>query len=530
MATYDVIIHHGLIVDGSGEKGFAGDVAIEGDSIAAVGDLKEASARQRIDASGWVVAPGFIDIHTHSDVMSLIIPTGDSKVHNGVTTEVVCSCGTSPYPQRGSVREQRQKDLARYGLAGDWEDIEGYKAEAEAIGYSLNRVLQVGQGAIRAFVMGLDNRPPTAKELKEMKSEVRLAMEAGAFGLSSGLLYAPGCYADRREIAELCKVVKEYDGIYSTHMRNEGDELLAAVQEVLDIQEASGVRVEIAHVKAIEKHNWHKTVGLKMMLDQAIDRGADLTCDRYPYTASATSLDSILPPWVYEGGTAEEVKRLKDPATRKALIQEVQAKEQDEEYWQSIVISYVASEKNKHFEGMRLSEVAEALGTDPLEAALTLIVEEERQVSAIYFWMSEDNLREILKWPFVMIGSDSSARAVKEPFARGKPHPRGFGTAARVLGRYVRGMKVFTLEQAVWKLAGYPAQRLNLNRRGQLKRGYFADVTIFNPDTIIDKATYLEPKQYSVGVEYVFVNGKPVQEQGTHTGARPGRILTGPES
>lgn len=526
MASYDLIIRNGTIVDGSGEKGYKGDVAISGDSIAAVGDLGEARAAGEIDAEGNVVAPGFIDMHSHSDYFSIICPQGASKIYSGVTTEVIGNCGMSAFPLKGLSKELVQKDFEPYGLEIDWETIEGYKARAESTGYSLNRVMLAGHGAIRASVMGHDNRAPTAEELAKMKGELRKALEAGAFGLSTGLIYLPGCYSKTDELIELCKLVKEYEGIYASHLRSESTDLLAAVQEIIDIQRGSGVRVHIAHLKVWGQENWYKFPGLKMMLFDAIEKGVDVTGDRYPYVASSTSLDKILPDWIYEGGAADEVRRIKDRATRSRIIKEVKAQVQDEDYWQTIMIAYVASEKNKYLEGMRLSDVAKELGGDPLEVALDLIAEEECRVSAIYFCMSEDSLRQVLSWPFVMIGSDAGARCKEGPASLGKPHPRAYGTAARLLGAYVREAKVLTLEQAIWKLAGFPAERLALKKRGRLAPGNFADITVFDPDTIIDRATFGDPHQYSTGVNYVLVNGKLVIEEGKHLGTLPGRILT----
>jgi len=473
-----------------------------------------------------VVAPGFIDMHTHSDYFSLICPQGASKAYSGVTTEVIGNCGGSAFPLKGLARELVQKDFEPYGLEIDWETIEGYKARAESTGYSLNRVMLAGHGTIRASVMGHDNRAPTAGELAQMKAELRRALEAGAFGLSTGLIYLPGCYSKTDEIVELCKVVKEYGGIYASHIRSESAGLLAAVQEVLDIHRGSGVPVHIAHLKIWGQENWHKIPGLKMMLFGAIKDGVDVTGDRYPYIASSTSLDKILPNWIYEGGAAEEVKRIKDPATRGRLIREVKGRIQYEDYWERILIAYTASEKNKRFEGMRLSEVAKELDGEPLEVALDLIAEEQCRVSAIYFCMSEENLKQILGWPFVMIGSDAGARCKEGPASLGKPHPRAYGTASRLLAVCVREQKVLTLEQAIWKLAGFPAQRLGLKKRGTLQPGNFADITVFDPDTIGDRATFTDPHQYSVGVNYVVVNGKLVIEEGKHLGTLPGWLLT----
>jgi len=527
VATFDLIIKGGTIYDGSGEPPRRADLAVTGDRIAAVDELSEAQAPTVIDASGLAVAPGFIDIHTHSDFFSLLVPGADSKVTAGVTTELVGNCGGSAFPLRGEAKARAQEVYGDYGLRIEWEDIEGYFDYAEEVGYAINRAALVGHGTLRALTVGYGDEAPTPAQLAEMKRELAECLERGAAGLSTGLIYPPGCYASTEEIIELAKVVARYDGLYASHVRGEGERGVQAIEEHLRITLEAGVRSEIAHIKCSGRANWGNLPRYRELIEEARARGADVTADRYPYLASSTSLNTIFPDWLHAGGLEAELARLRDPDTRARLRRAVQEQHGDDPqaFWDSIMVAYVGSERNKHLEGLRMSQVAERMGREPAEAAMDLLLEERLKVSAVFFSMSEENLKEIYTWPFVMVASDAGVRGTDGPTRVGKPHPRAFGTPTRFLGRYVREAGVVPLAEAVRKLTSLPAQRIGLKERGLLAEGYFADVVVFDPETVIDRATYEEPFQCSVGILHVLVNGVPVVRDGEQLDARPGRIL-----
>jgi N-acyl-D-amino-acid deacylase len=524
--TFDIIIRGGRIADGSGKKkAFRADVGIAGDRITAVGDLSNASAPLVIDAKGKIVAPGFIDMHTHSDFTSLGLPTADSKIMSGVTTEVLGSCGGSAFPLRGEARERRTAAFEREDYKVDWEDAEGYIRKASAIGCSTNRVLMLGHNMLRGSVMGYGNRKPAAAEMRKMLREVHIALDAGVFGLTSGLIYPPGCFAATDELVELCKPVAKRGGIYASHIRSEGDGLEDSIDEIIAIGERSGVAVHVSHLKTSRPNNWHKIGWLKDRLFSARKGGIDLTADRYPYLASSTGVDSVFPEWVYEGSEADEIARLRDPATRAKIREETGRKYASDADWHLVQIAYCSKRANRKWEGKRVTEIAKAMRLDPFDAACELVIADGPAVSAVFFHMKAENLAEILSWPFVMIGSDASARSAAPGRATGKPHPRAYGTSARVLEEFVREKKVLTLEEAVWKLAGFPANRLGLADRGRIAKGKAADVTVFDLERVTDLATYDNPHRYPAGIEQVIVNGKLTADRGKHLGTIAGRIL-----
>ena len=525
---FDVVIRGGTVVDGSTSgKPVRADVGITGDVIRAVGDLSDAHAARVIHAHGKIVAPGFIDIHTHSDFTSLKTPTADSKVLQGVTTEVLGQCGGSGFPLRGEVRRRRIAAYERGDLKITWSDADGYTAEADRRGYSVNRVLMVGHGMVRGSVMGYVDRAPSPEELKQMVREVELALEGGVFGLTTGLIYPPGCYAGADEITELCRPVAAAGGFYASHIRSEGDGLERAVDEALSIGERTGVPVHISHLKCSKRRNWHKIDWLRDRLFSAREAGVDVTADRYPYTAASTNLDSHLPDWVHEGTEEEKLDRLRDPATRERIRTETLAYLTQED-WDTTMVSSCEQPENRRWEGMRLTEVSRQMGLDAFDALCELLISDGGRPAGVFFRMKEENLKEILRWPFVMIGSDASARNADKARGYGKPHPRGYGTHARVLGRYVREEGLLSLEEAVWKMTGFPAARLGLANRGRIGQNMKADVVVFDGDAVADKATYEEPHQYAVGVEHVLVNGVLTVENGVHAGALAGRILRRP--
>jgi len=521
---FDLIIKNGTVIDGTGIPGENRDIGIKEDKIAFLDHCIPANNCPTIDAEGLIVAPGFIDIHSHSDFLWLIRPESDSKILDGVTTEICGNCGLSAFPLRGKVLERRAQGLAKYGIDLTWRSASEFYDVAEKARSSINRAFLVGHGNIRACIIEYENRIPEPHELLQMGKDLRESMEAGAFGMSSGLIYPPGCYAATNEIAELCKIIENYGGFYATHIRNEGDKLEDALSEAIEISRLSGVRLQVSHLKTSGSCNWYKVKNIKTIIERAIDEGIDITCDRYPYIAAATDLDVILPNWVYEGGIADQLNRLKDTNTRQQIAKEV-SPSKDDAFWNTIMISSVYYDKNKWMEGKTITEISKELNKPPIETVFDLLIEEETRVDIFLFSMCEENLEKILGWDFVFVGSDSSMRANQGILKEGKPHPRSYGTFSRILGRFYREKKLLSLEKAIQKMTGLPAQKVGLNKRGLIKAGYFADITIFDPEKIIDRSTFTEPHQYSEGVEYVIVNGKIAVNNGKHTGVTNGRVL-----
>ncbi|MCL0059040.1 D-aminoacylase [Dehalococcoidia bacterium] len=518
---FDIIIKGGQVIDGSGAPPVRADVGTKDGQIEAVGIFNGEAART-IDAAGFIVAPGFIDMHSHSDFPLLVNPRAESKIRQGVTTEVIGNCGSSAAP----VTKERldlikgQTDLESLELEWDWLTMKEYLARLKKQGIALNVVPLIGHGTIRAAVMGFDDRAPTEAELTAMKGLVVQAMQEGARGLSTGLIYAPSFYANTEELIELSKAVAECGGIYSSHIRGEGKTLLDAVTEAIKVGHKAGIPVQISHHKATGRENWGKVRQSLEMIDRARDAGLDVTADQYPYIAASNSLSDSLPGWMHVGGKEKLLARLRDPAVRKRLRQEM-AKSAG--YWENIKIAYCKI--NKDYEGMSVQELADLGGSDPLEAVFELLIKEEATVSIVHFAMSEGDVRTVMQHPAVMIGSDGSALATSGVLYRGKPHPRNYGTFPRVLGKYVRKEKILPLAEAVRKMTSTPAEKLGLKDRGRIAEGLWADITVFEPQIICDRATYTDPHRYPDGIEYVLVNGTVVIERGEHTGRLAGRVL-----
>ncbi|MFQ5861625.1 MAG: amidohydrolase family protein [Candidatus Brocadiales bacterium] len=536
--AFDIVIRNGTVIDGTGTPGRISDLAIRGDKIAFVGRLEQGRERREglslqgcptiIDATGLVVAPGLIDIHSHSDFLCLVSPRSESKVLDGVTTEVCGNCGSSPFPLSKETLKRKQEGYSKYGLVIDWQDADGFFTRVESQPSSINRGFLVGHSSIRDFVIGYDRRSPTDRELSEMRDELTRAMGAGALGLSSGLIYPPGCYASREELIEICREVSRLGGVYATHMRSEGKGLLEAVKEAIEVSRRTRVSLQISHIKTAGRENWSKLGSVKELLDLAIAEGLDVSCDRYPYVAAATDLNVILPNWAQEGGMEKQVERLTSPRTRKRIIEEILDRSNDEWYGESIVISDVhASSPSYKAEliGKTLAELSGGQNKSPVELALDLLVEQRGRVWILAFSMCEENLEEILRWDFVSIGSDSSLRAREGLLGQGRPHPRTYGTFSRVLGRYSRDRGILSLEEAVHRITGLSARKMRLDKRGEIREGYFADIAVFDPRRVTDRATYQEPHQYSTGIEYVIVNGCITVEKGSHNGAMEGKVL-----
>jgi N-acyl-D-aspartate/D-glutamate deacylase len=514
---YSLIIRGCRVIDGNSTPAFKADLGIQDGIISAIGRLPDSEADMEIDGSGSVLSPGFIDIHTHTDFTILINPRAESKIRQGVTTEVIGNCGASAAPLYGEklarVREQNQD------LAVDWNTLGEYRARVNNQGTAVNLIPLTGHGDIRASVMGYNPRSPSRTEMNRMLELLRQSLEEGSRGLSTGLVYPPGVFSGFDELVELLSEVARSGGIYATHMRNESDRVEEAVEEAINLAEESGVSLQISHLKTQGRGNWHRLDNCLHNIESARSRGMDVHCDRYPYIASATDLDILLPSWTWEGGAKMELQRVSDPSVRKRIKNEIVKDD-----WESVVISRVMSEENRELEGRNLADIADDRGMDPVDCLFALLLEEELGVEALFFGMSRENLERILKKPYCMIGSDASARADYGILSRGKPHPRTFGTFPRVLGELVRG-GVLLIEEAVYKMTGLPARKLGLKDRGVIREGAAADLVIFNQAKIRDRATYQNPQLYPDGIEYVIVNGEIVLKAGEHTGKLPGCFL-----
>src|SRR5215204_3656237 len=531
---YDLLIRNGRIVDGSGRAGYVSDVAVKGDRIAAIGNLSEATAARTIDAQGLVIAPGFIDMLGQSETYLLIDPRAMSKVMMGVTTEITGE-GESIAPINERQIKEQADFLRRFNLTIDWRTLDEYFKRLEKQGMGVNLGTFVGATQVREYVIGYDDRPPTAAELEQMKKLVADAMRDGALGLSTSLQYVPARFAKTDELIELAKVARQYGGIYATHQRSEANTIDASLDEVFEIAQKAQIPVEIWHLKTAYKKNWGRMSHVLARIKQARDQGLDVTADIYPYIAGSTSLSACLPPWAQEGGVDKMLTRLRDPETRQRLKKEIS---QDQTEWENIflgsggpsgvLIGSVVNRELESLQGKRISEIAAEQKKDPLDTVFDLILADHGQTGAIYFMMSEADMRAAMKSPFVSFCTDSGSRATDGPLGGSKSHPRGWGSYPRILGRYVRDEKLLSLETAIHKMTGAPAARVALRDRGLIKEGMFADVTIFDPAKVIDRATFESPNQYPIGIEYVLVNGKISVEKGQRTSALAGRVLRGP--
>ena len=535
--SYDLIIKGGKVVDGAGNPWFYGDLAIADGKIAAVEKLPQEDAERVIDAEGLVVAPGFIDAHSHSDGGVLVYPHMESTLAQGITTVVAGQCGGSPAPIDPDMRELLEERYSKQMPPGiefkiTWTTFDEYLNRVEEVGVGANIAHHVGHSTVRIAAMGFDARQPTEAELEEMRRLTEEAMESGAYGLSTGLIYPPGMYATTDEIVELAKVAARYGGVYDSHIRGEGATLLKAVAEAIEIGESAGLPVHISHHKAAGKSVWGMSVETLRMMEEARSRGVDVTFDQYPYRAGSTSLVTLLPPWAHDGGVEKLLERLGDAEDRERMRRDIEQGLPGWENfasalgWENIMISYVRSEESKTAEGKNLVEVKEMRGEpDEFTALYKLLLEEEGAAGMVIFAMQEEDVRRIMKHPLHMVGTDSSSVASTGPFAMGKPHPRHFGTYPRILGRYVREHGVLRLEEAVRKMTSFPAQRFGILDRGLLRPGMWADITIFDPETVIDHATYQDPHQLPDGIPYVIVNGVVAVDKGRCTGALAGRVL-----
>jgi len=531
---YDVVVRGGTIYDGSGQPGQEADLGIRGDRIAAIGDLSSATSPNEIDASGLAVAPGFINMMCWANESLIEDGRSQSDIRQGVTLEILGE-GNSMGPLNDAMKrrmKERQGDI-QYDV--EWTTLGGYLDFLENKGVSPNVASFIGAATPRVYVVGEDDRAPTPEELERMQELVKQAMEEGALGVASSLIYAPGFFASTEELIALAKTAGEHGGMYISHLRSEGSQLIESVDELLRIAREAGVRAEIYHLKAAGRENWDKLDTVIAKVEQARAEGMEITADVYTYPAGATGLNSTMPPWVQDGGFMRSLERMRDPATRARIIREMNepSDEWENMYLQAgspdkILLVGFKNEKLKPLTGKTLAEVAEMRGTSPENTAMDLILEDDSRVGTVYFTQSEDNLRKKVALPWVSFCSDAASLASEGVFLKSSTHPRAYGSFARVLGQFVREEKALTIEEGVRKLAALPAQTLRIVDRGMLKEGFYADVVVFDPTTIQDHSTYAEPHQYATGMKHVFVNGAQVLKDGEHTGATPGRFVRGP--
>jgi len=533
-ATYDVILRGGTVYDGRGGEPFVADVALRADAIAAMGDLSGARGLTEVDARGLAVAPGFINMLSWATESLLVDGRSQSDIRQGVTLEVFGE-GSSMGPLNPAMKQELLEQQGDLKFNVKWTTLGEYLGHLEERGVSPNVASFVGATTVRVHELGYANRAPTAEELERMRALVRQAMEEGALGVGSSLIYAPAAYAKTEELIALSKAAGEHGGMYITHLRSEGNRLLEALDEAVRIGREAGLPVEIYHLKAAGQANWGKLDAAIARIEQARSEGLRMTADMYPYTAGATGLDAAMPPWVQEGGQKAWEQRLKDPAIRQRVAREMTTPSNDWENFylgagspENILLNGFKSAALKPLTGKTLAEVAALRGKSPVETAMDLVVEDGSRVSTVYFLMSEQNVRRQLTLPWMSFGSDAESPTAEGAFLQSKVHPRAYGSFARVLGHYVRDQKVLPLQEAIRRLTSLPAGNLRLARRGELKVGHFADVVLFDAAKVKDHATYDTPHQYATGVRHVFVNGVQVLRDGEHTGATPGRFLRGP--
>ena len=529
---YDIVIQGGHILDGTGNPWYSGDIGIADGRIVAIGKIPAGIAKRVIDAKGMVVSPGFIDMLGQSETALLIDNRSLSKLAQGITTEITGE-GGSVAPQNALTIAAAQPALDPYHLKIDWSTLNDYWLRLDKKGTPINIGTYVGAAQVREAVLGDVNRAPTAEELEKMKALVAQAMQQGALGISTALIYPPGHYAKTEELIELAKVAAQYGGIYATHMRSEGLNEVAAIRETLRIGREANLPVEIFHLKVSGKSRAGKMVEIVRMIQEARDHGQDVTADMYPYLAGATALASSLPPWVADGGMSKLLERLRDPAVRQRIKTEMSAT--GERTWenlyldaggaQGVMVASVVNPELKQYTGKTVAEIAAAQKKDPLDALMDFVLADHGLSGALYFIASEEDLQTGLRQPWTSIGLDINEMSLDGPLFEPHTHPRGYGSMPRFLGHYVRDLQLLPLEQAIRKITSLPAQREHLMDRGLIKEGFFADITIFDPGSIIDKATYTQPAQLAEGVKYVLVNGQVAFENGKATGAMAGRAL-----
>lgn len=532
--SFDILIKNGTIADGTGKSVFVGDVGINSDTIAAIGNLENAIGTKEIDASGMVVAPGFINMLSWATESLIADGKSQSDIRQGVTLEVMGE-GWSMGPLSESMKEQSVKNQGDFKYDIEWTTLGEYLEYLENRGVSPNVASFIGATTVRINAIGFEDRAPTEEEMAAMKDMVRVAMEEGAMGVGSSLIYAPAFYSSTEELIELCKAASAYNGMYISHMRSEGNRLLESIDELMRIAREADLPAEIYHLKMSGKDNWGKFDAVVKKIDSARAAGLQISTDMYTYIAGATGLDASMPPWVQEGGYDQWAARLKDPKIRKRVYEEMTTPTDD---WENLMYAAGSPEnlllvgfKNdslRHLTGKSLAEVAKLRNKTPEETAMDLVIEDGSRVGTVYFLMSEENVKKQIALPYMSFGSDAGSLAPEGHFLNSNPHPRAYGNFARLLGKYVRDEKIIPLEEAIRKLSGLPASNLKIENRGLLELGYFADVVIFDPEKIQDHATFADPHKYATGMLHVFVNGEQVLKDGEHTGKLPGRVVRGP--
>ena len=520
---FDILIINGIIYDGSGSPGYIGDLGINSDTIAAIGSLSNSKAEAIIDAEGMVVSPGFINMLSWATESLIEDGRSQSDIRQGVTLEVMGE-GHSMGPLNESMKEEMIQDQGDMKFDIAWTSLGEYLEYLEKKGVSTNVASFVGNATVRQHVLDYETRPPDEKELEKMRQLVREAMEEGAVGLSSALIYVPSSYATTEELIELAKVVSDYDGMYISHLRNEDDSLFKAMDEFLQIAEEAEIRSEIYHFKASKKSNWYKLDEAIRKIEDARNKGQDITTDMYMYPASSTGLNTVLPFWAIEGGIDRTIERFKDPIVRKKILNEISFPCSPD----SILLVGFRNQDLRNLTGQSLGQIARNRQISPEEAVLDLIVTDDSRIQSVFFSMSEKNVKRKITLPFMSFCSDAGSIANEGAFLNSNPHPRTYGSFARLLGKYVRDENLIPLEEAIRRLTFFPAGNLKICKRGLLQQGYYADIVIFDPKKIQDHSTFQEPHQYSTGVSHVLVNGTQVLKDGEHTGLKPGRVVRGP--
>lgn len=531
---YDTIIRNGTVYDGNGGKPFAADIGINGDTVAFIGDLKNASAKNETDAKGKAVSPGFINMLSWADESLIQDGRSQSDIRQGVTLEIFGE-GSSMGPMNAEMKNSLQKSQGDIRYKVEWNTLGEYLNYMEEKGVSCNIASFVGAGTLRTCVIGEDNRAATPAELDSMQSLVKQAMEEGAMGVGSSLIYPPDFFASTQELIALCKEASRHGGMYISHMRSEGNKLDEAVEELITIAREANIPAEIYHIKAVGKDNWHKMDGVIKRIEKARADGLKITADMYTYIAGATGMTAAFPPSLQDGGFGKLWQRLQDPTIRASMKKAMNTNPADWEnlYYgaglpENVLLLGFRQDSLKKYTGKTLAEVAKIRGTSPEETAINLIVDDSTRIGVAYFFMTESNLKKQISLHWVSFGSDAASYSPEGPFLKSQPHPRSYGNFARVIGHYVRDEKALSLEQAIYKLAKLPATNLKLKKRGELKAGNFADIVIFDPATVTDHATFDKPQQFATGVSDVFVNGVQVLKNNEHTNAKPGRFVKGP--
>lgn len=534
---YDVIIRGGTVYDGSGKPGVVADVAFNADTLVEIGTLSNAKGKVEINASGLAVAPGFVNMMSHAEYSLIKDGNSQADIRQGITLEVLGEGSMGPISEEMKARAQEDfKRLPDWAFDIDWTTLGEYLESLQRRGISPNVASFVGANTVRIHELGFANRAPSAEELERMKALIKIAMEEGAMGVTTALIYAPDNYATTEELIELSKVAAPYGGMYISHMRSEGNNIFAAVDETIRIAREASIPAEIYHLKMAGKDNWWKLDTIMAKIDRANASGLHISADMYTYTAGATGLDATMPPWCQEGGIKDWIKRMKTPAIRKRILKEMMT---PTDQWENmlrtcggpenvLILGFSKDSLKNLYVGKNLAEVSKLHGKSPEETAMDLVIADSTRVDAAYFMMSEENIKRQIKLPYLSFGSDAGSPAAEGFFLKYKDHPRAYGNFARLLGKYVREEKVIPLEEAVRKLTSLPVSNLKVKKRGLLAPGYFADVVVFDPATVTDHATFENPHQYSTGMVHVFVNGTQVLKDGEHTGAKPGRIVRGP--